>query len=288
MSLFSQQAAQLSIHNTIYRTLVSDLLQLLYKSDLGSGDLTTDLLGRQAQIKTQATVRAKQSGLIAGISEVKFFWRQQGIKVSSFFQDGARVQSGATVLRLNGPAQAILTTERTALNLLQRLSGIATATDRLVQKVGQNKIAATRKTPWGLLDCRAVLLGGGLPHRLSLADQILIKDNHLVIQPNCWQKISDNQPFIIEAQTSVFAIQLARYFAYANNCTLLLDNFTPARLRALVLKLRTLSKKIKLEASGGITVKNVRAFLATGVDYVSLGSLTHSSTAFDFSLKIDK
>jgi nicotinate-nucleotide pyrophosphorylase (carboxylating) len=223
---------------------------------------------------------------LAGLTEAEFFWSKHKVKVRSRKKDGAKIKKGEIVAKIFGSAEAVLTTERTALNLIQRMSGIATATAQIVKRVGKNKVAATRKTPLGLLDCRAAVLGGGLPHRLSLADQILVKDNHLSIDPTCWQSIKSNQPFEIEADSVKLALEIAKYFQDSKNLVLLLDNFTPTSLKKLVPKLRTINPQITLEASGGITAKSAAAFLQTGVDYISLGALTHSSPALDLSLKI--
>lgn len=288
MKLFASQIAQLTLANPTYRKFVVNLLELMYRSDIGSGDVTTRLLGNGANKKIHALVRAKQNGILAGVAEAEFFWRKHGIEVRSTKKDGARISRGEIVFELTGAAEKILTTERVVLNLLQRMSGIATATHVLVKKVGRDKIAATRKTPYGFLDSRAVVLGGGLPHRLNLADQILVKENHLALNSEIWRAIKTTQPFEIEADSEKFALRLAQNFRTSRNFTLLLDNFTPADLKKLVPKIRNINPKIILEASGGITPATIRNYLKTGVDYVSLGALTHSPKVLDLSLRISK
>jgi len=287
-TLFVKQAKQLTMRNTRYRSFLLDYAQQMLADDIGSGDITTALLGRQAGQIITARITAKQAGVIAGMDEAKAIWQNYGIRASKLAKDGARVRRGEVIAELRGPAGSVLTTERTVLNLLQRMSGIATATAELVKKVGAGRIAATRKTPLGLLDCRAVMLGGGLSHRLDLADQILVKDNHLAISPDCWRDISPDQPFAIEADTARFACIVALHFGKTKNLTILLDNFTPAQLKKLVPELRTLNPHITLEASGGITEKTAASYLKTGVDYISLGWLTHSSRALDLSLTVTK
>ncbi len=281
----ARQSARLTLKNPTYRKFTSELLELIYRADIGAGDNTTTLL-KNPHAKVKAIVKAKQTGVLAGLDEAEYFWGKHKVKITKRKRDGAQIKRGEIVARLTGSALNILTTERTALNLIQRLSGIATATADVVKQVGKNKIAATRKTPLGLLDCRAVVLGGGLSHRLSLSDQILVKDNHLALDPTCWQQIATREPFEIETNTTKLATKIAKYFQDSKNLILLLDNFTPAKLQKLIPKLRAINPKILLEASGNITTKNAKHYLKTGADYVSLGALTHSSPALDFSLKI--
>jgi len=287
-TLFAKQAKQLSMRNTRYRNFVLDYVHRMLTDDIGSGDITTALLGRQAGQTVIAQITAKQAGVIAGMDEAKAIWREYGIRASKLAKDGAHVRRGEVIAELRGAAGSVLTTERTILNLLQRMSGIATATAELVKRAGAGRIAATRKTPLGLLDCRAVVLGGGLPHRLDLADQILVKENHLAISPDCWRDISLDQPFEIEANTATFARAVAAHFGKTKQLTILLDNFNPAILKKLVPELRKLNATITLEASGGITEKTAAAYLKTGVDYISLGWLTHSSPALDLSMTIEQ
>jgi nicotinate-nucleotide pyrophosphorylase (carboxylating) len=287
MQLFARQIEQLTLRNAKYRQFALSTLIQAYAADVGTYDVTTALLGlRQKQLVT-AEIRAKEAGIVAGLSECELFWRKYGITVELLKKDGATVRCGEVLVRLRGSAAAILTTERTALNLLQRMSGIATATNRLVQLVGQNRVAGTRKTPFGLLDCRAIVVGGGLPHRLNLADQILVKENHLAVDPECWKRIRTKDFFEIEADNEKLAIEIAEYYKErGGKLILLLDNFTPPKLKKLVPQLRRIHPSIILEASGGITPKNIQAYLAVGVDYVSLGYLTHSSRALDLSLRV--
>lgn len=285
MPLFARQIAQLTIKNAAYRRCALTTLDAAYRADVGTGDVTTALLGTKRARSIQAVIRAKESGVIAGLAECELFWRQHRIKVRLLKTDGAQVRRGEIVVQLVGAARAILTTERTALNFLQRMSGIATATYLLTKQYGK-KIAGTRKTPFGVLDCRAIVLGGGLPHRLNLADQILVKENHIAVDPTCWQRIKTRQPFEIEADTEKLAVAIATYYRDNSHLILMLDNFMPAQLKKLVPRLRAIHSRITLEASGGITPKNIGNYLAAGVDYVSLGYLTHSVRALDLSLKV--
>lgn len=286
-SLFARQIAALTLANRSYRQFVNDFFTHALAADIGNGDITTALLGTKQRDIVTATIRAKASGILAGLAECELFWKQNGIRTTMKKRDGQHVRRGETIVELKGTAKAILTTERTGLNLLGRMSGIATATAVLVTKVGKNRVAATRKTPFGLLDCRAVVIGGGLPHRLNLADQILVKENHRAVDPDCWQRITTKQPFEVEADSAALAIEIATYYQHARNLTILLDNFTPRELKKLAPKLRTINPHLTLEGSGGITPKTAKQFLKTGVDYISLGWLTNSVAVLDLSLKID-
>lgn len=272
--------------NSAYRKFVSELLEVLYKADVGSGDITTALL-RNPQRKIEATITAKENGILAGVEETIWFLTKHKVKVKALAKDGEKVKKGKVVLQLTGSAKKILTTERVVLNLLQRMSGIATAAHHVAKKIGVRKFAATRKTPWGLLDSRAVVVGGGLPHRLNLADMILVKENHIKADKHCWQKIKTGKPFEIEADSAKLAQQIVEFFGKQKNLILMLDNFTPKQLKKLIPKLRKINPQLTLEGSGGITPKHAKKFLAAGVNYVSMGYLTHSAKALDLSLKIE-
>ena len=285
MKLFQKQIAQLSVRHPGYRKFVTEILELLCRSDLGSKDVSTALLAKPTQL-IQAQISAKEGGTLAGMEEVLFFLKKKGVRVSAPSADGARVRRGEVVAVIKGPADKVLMAERLTLNTLGRMSGIATAAAKLAKKIGKQKFSATRKTPLGLLDTKAVVVGGGLPHRLNLSDQILVKDNHLVVDPAIWKRIRAQELFEVEAGSSSSAIKIAKHFSGNRNLILLLDNFTPANLRKLVPKLRKINPRIILEGSGKVTTKNAKAFLKSGVDFVSLGELTHSAKSLDFSLRV--
>ncbi|MFH0776925.1 MAG: carboxylating nicotinate-nucleotide diphosphorylase [Patescibacteria group bacterium] len=285
MKLFAKQIAELNLRNREYRDFVAKLLGFLLKADLGEGDLTTKLLSRPRQ-KVRARVVAKSSGILAGVAELKFFWEQNGIRILSAKKDGAKIKKGDLVLEIAGPAEKILAAERVGLNLLGRMSGVATAAEKLARKIGRGKFAATRKTPLGILDSRAVVVGGGLPHRLNLGDQILVKENHRAVEANCWQKIPTGNVFEIEADSPKLALEIATRFANAKNLILMLDNFSIAQFRKTAVAIRKINPRIILEASGGVDEKSAGKFLRAGADFVSLGKLTNSVAVVDFSLKI--
>ncbi|MCF7836310.1 carboxylating nicotinate-nucleotide diphosphorylase [Candidatus Gracilibacteria bacterium] len=260
-------------------------MELLLAQDVGKDDITTALLAKPKKI-IQAEIRAKEKGILAGVEETKFFLKRKGVRILKNKKDGATVKKNDVVFVLQAPAKKILTLERVVLNLIQRMSGIATATAKLAKKIGKNKFSATRKTPLGLLDSRAVVVGGGLPHRLNLADMILVKENHLAVDPNCWKKIHTKDFFEIEADSPKLALAIAEHFSKSRNLILLLDNFSVAQFRETATAIRKINPKIILEASGGIDEKTAPKFLAAGADFVSLGKLTNTVGVVDFSLSV--
>src|SRR3989344_2075432 len=175
------RSAVLQLDTQFYRNFLEDFLALMLRGDLGSeGDLTSRALIHGNPDGT-ATIVAKEAGVLAGIQEVLFLYQRNGLKANALLQDGAKVKTGQAVLEVSGSRKAILMLERTAVNIIQRMSGIATLTAMLAKR-SKIPIAATRKTLWGLLDKRAVSIGGGLTHRINAADAILIKSNHLDAQ----------------------------------------------------------------------------------------------------------
>ena len=208
--------------------------------------------------------------------------------------DGSSLSGGETILEIRGAARSILTAERVALNFLQRLSGIATLTRQFVEGAGKAKaqILDTRKTTPGLraLEKAAVVAGGGANHRFGLYDMVLVKDNHLMAAPgsagvaSAIQRVRSVRPDVrIEVEAD--RLEQVRAFLEIDGIdVILLDNMNPAEMREAV----ALGKKkgVKFEASGGVTLKNVRQIAATGVDYVSVGALTHSAPAVDLSLEL--
>ncbi len=285
MKLFEKQIAKLNLRNREYRKFVDELLEFLWRADVGSGDATAKLL-RNPGRKVRAKVVAKSAGILAGAAEVKFFWRKRGVRVLSAKKDGAKIRVGETVFEVSGSAEKILAAERVGLNLISRMSGIASAAAELSKKIGRGKFAATRKTPLGILDSRAVVIGGGLPHRLDLADQILVKENHRAVEPNFWRGISTKKNFEIEANSPKLAREIAEHFSKSRNLILMLDNFSLAEFRKTARGIRAINSKIILEASGGVDEKTAGRFLAAGADFVSLGKLTNSAGVIDFSLRI--
>lgn len=241
----------------------------------------------------------KEAGTAAGIEETEILAKSLGLNVETKVTDGDEIGKGKILLKLSGDAQTILSAERTILNLLSRMSGIATATRKLTEKLRKArspaKIAATRKTALGLsyFDKKAVLIGGGDPHRLRLDDMILIKDNHVAIVgsvENAVRKAKQVASFSKKIEVEVTSIADALKAAKAGADIVMLDNFSPKLVRETVeaLKKAGFFGKILLEISGGITEQNLLEYASTPVDIISIGALTHSVKALDVSLEITK
>lgn len=259
------------------------------REDIGSGDITSRLAVPYQQ-KASARLVARSSGVLSGIDICRRVFQtvDPHTQFSTNLYDGYRYRRGTVLARVCGRARSILAAERTALNFLQRTSGIATLTARFVAAVRHTRavIVDTRKTVpgWRLLDKYAVRCGGGQNHRLGLYDGILIKDNHIAAAGSISVAIRRCQksglPTMVECRTTADVHEaLAAGVQY-----ILLDNMSLATIRAVVALVRG---RAKLEASGGITLRNVRAIAKAGVDYISIGALTHSAPAANIALDFD-
>jgi nicotinate-nucleotide pyrophosphorylase (carboxylating) len=279
------------------KIIESKLLQLL-SDDIGQGDVSTAAVISQGVV-AEALVIAKEAGVAAGIEEVTILSESLGLKAEGVVSDGAEIKKGQGFLRIAGDARTILSAERTMLNLISRMSGIATATRRLVEKLCKagltTRLAATRKSVPGLsyFDKKAVLLGGGDPHRLHLDDMILIKDNHIAIVGSVEgtvEKAKLKSSFSKKIEVEVTKASDALLAAKAGADIVMLDNFSPKQVKQAVesFKKAGFFGKVLLEASGGITEVNLLEYASTGVDVLSLGALTHSVRALDISLEITK
>ena len=280
------------------RRIMEDKLRHFLTEDIGQGDVTTALVV-PADTFAEAVIVSKESGLAAGVEEVYMFLKDLGLDVQSFVKDGESIVSGKSLMKIRGDARTILSVERTVLNLLSRMSGIATVTRELVKKLRREKlktkIACTRKTAPGLLyfDKKAVWLGGGDPHRLHLDDMVLIKDNHIVVAGGVAEAIRQVKKMVsfskkIEIEVTKVDDVLEAVEAGAD--VVMLDNFTVEQVREAVALLvrRKLRGKVLLEASGGISGEQVLDFAHAGVDVVSLGELTQEASALDLSLEITR
>ena len=262
------------------------LIQAALAEDVGPGDVTSTLTvpaGRFAR----ARLVARTGGILAGINVCRqvFLTLDRSVRFAPKLKDGARFRKDQVLAEVHGRARSILTAERTALNFIQRLSGIATATHRFVDAVRGTKavILDTRKTTpgWRALDKYAVHCGGGTNHRTGLYDMILIKDNHIAAAGSITTAIercrSSRLPLEVEAET----LAEVQESLVAGAKRILLDNMTLTQMKRAV----ALAKgKAKLEASGGINLRNVRRAAETGVDYISVGAITHSAPAADIAL----
>ncbi len=280
------------------RKVLEDRLCRLLAEDVGQGDVTTAAIVLP-DAEAEAKVIAKEEGIAAGIEEAVILLESLKLKTKVLVKDGKAFKKGQTIIQVHGNAQTILVAERTILNLLSRMCGIAKATRNLVDKVrkaGSNaRIAATRKTSPGLsyFDKKAVFTGGGDPHRSHLDDMVLIKDNHIVLAGGLEKavlKAKENASFSKKIEVEVTRVGDVVVAAKAGADVIMLDNFTPKKIREAE---RTLEKTpfhglIKLEASGGINSKNIVEYALTQVDVISVGELTHSVRALDISLEITK
>ena len=265
--------------------------------DLGGGDATT-LATVPRAARSVARMNAREPLVVAGLAFAEFAFRQlaPGIKIQRFARDGQRVDAGKTLLKISGSARAILSAERVALNFLQRLSGVATSTARFVEAIKgtQTKILDTRKTTpgWRRFEKYAVTCGGGKNYRIGLFDQILIKDNHLAAlrkeKPNAiaaavWRARKKFPKLKVEVEADTLA-QVAQA-ADAGADIILLDNMDLKTLRAAV---KIVAGRAQTEASGGVNLQTVRGLAQTGVDFISVGAITHSARAVDIGLDFEQ
>ena len=274
---------------------VVDKLRAYLDEDLGLGDITSELLVPEGT-RVRARIVAKEAGVLAGVEEVEALLRSLGIDVVEKMGDGAGVAPGDSIMVLEGDARTILAAERVALNLLMHMSGIATATRRLLEKARKAnpeiRIAATRKTLPGLryFEKKAVSIGGGDTHRLRLDDMVLIKDNHLKIVGSVRRavELASARSFSKKVEVEVESVEEALEAAEAGADAVMFDNMEPGEIRRAVeiLEERGLRERLLLEASGGIREDDIEEYASTGVDVISLGSLTLSPRALDMSLEI--
>ena len=263
------------------------LLQFLAE-DIGKGDITSKLLPKK---KISVKIISRENAIIAGASYAKEIFKLKRCNVRILRKDGCKIKPNQTIMIITGDAGNILTCERTALNLLTRMSGIATQTNELVKKIpNKTKLYATRKTAPGLryFDKESVEIGGGKKHRLRLDEMVMIKDNHIAVGDSLLSLIKKAKrkykKFEVEVENTSDAVLAAKEGA----TIIMLDNFTPAQIKKtiLVLKNKKMRNKVMLEASGGINSKNISKYGQTGVDIISVGSITNSVKGIDMSLEI--
>ncbi len=270
------------------------LIERALAEDIGSGDLTAQYFVNADRAATALLV-SRQEGVIAGteLAEEVFRRVDPSLVVTRLIDDGARVTHQAIVMKIEGSARSILTAERTALNFMQRLSGIATQTFEYVKAVDgtKAKILDTRKTTpgWRFLEKAAVLCGGGTNHRMGLYDRVMVKDNHLVSEGGLQAMQASMQKLLLEHPQVEIEVeadhldQVGAFLAMPEVDYILLDNMSIEQLRQAV-EMRGLRTRPMLEASGGVTLESVRAIALTGVDFISVGALTHSVKAMDLAL----
>jgi nicotinate-nucleotide pyrophosphorylase (carboxylating) len=273
----------------------TDPIDIALIEDVGEGDITTQLVVSETAT-AQARVVPRERAVIAGTMPAGEAFRRidPKLKVSVMVNDGTAVLGGETVLEVRGSTRSILTAERVALNFLQRLSGIATLTRAFVEAVGTNpaKIMDTRKTTPGLraLEKAAVVAGGGVNHRFGLFDMILVKDNHLAALSDIAHlsraiRAAKQQNHSVQVEVEAENLEQVRTLLQIEGIdVILLDNMETAEMREAIALGR--NHAVKFEASGGVNLRTVRRIAATGVDFISVGALTHSAPAINLSLEL--
>ena len=276
--------------------LVDTLIDLSFAEDIGDGDHTTlstigaDAMGRQHLL-------VKEEGILAGVEIArKVFARfDPSLKMTVYINDGAHVKPGDIAFVVEGPVRSLLQTERLMLNIMQRMSGVATMTAKYQEKLrGLNcHVLDTRKTTPGMriLEKQAVAIGGGMNHRIGLFDMILIKDNHVDFAGGIPQAVKSAKDYCktlgknLKIEQEVRNTDEIRQALDAGVDRIMLDNFTPAATKEAVDLIRSINPAVEIESSGGITLDTLRAYGEAGVDFISVGALTHSVKGLDLSFK---
>ena len=271
--------------------LVKEIISLALKEDLGPGDITTDAIVEKER-KAKAKLIAKEDFVLAGLPIFKAVFKQLSEKVffEEFYKEGDLIRCGHVICYVNGPVSVILKAERTALNFLQRMCGIATAVRRFVKKISHTKakILDTRKTMPGmrLLDKYAVRIGGGSNHRFGLFDGILIKDNHISAAGSvkkAIERVKAIAPHTLKIEVEVETLEQLKEAIDSGADIVLLDNMDVEEIKKAV---KMAKGKVLIEASGGIKLNNVEEIAAAGVDFISVGEITHSVKGVDISLEL--
>jgi len=267
------------------------LVERALAEDLGPGDVTCEAV-LPAEAKGEAVIESRESLVVCGLAVAEAVFRRvdPGLRFHAERADGEQVAAGRVLASLQGSVRSILAGERTALNFLGRLCGVATLTHRYVEAVSGTaaRIVDTRKTlpGWRVLDKYAVAMGGGQNHRMGLFDALLVKDNHVAAAGSvaaATRAARAGAPPHLHLQVEVESLAEARAAAEAGADSLLLDNLTPEQMRPIV---EALGDRLRLEASGGVTLENVRRVAETGVHRISVGALTHSAPAADVALEM--
>ena len=281
----------------IPRKILEDRLKEILSEDIGEGDVTSSAV-IPPNLAIKAAIVSKEEGVAAGMEEASILAEYLSLTVKAKVADGDMIQNGEVIMEIKGDARTILSAERTLLNLISRMCGIATATRTLkekLQKAGAKaRIAATRKSAPGLLyfDKKAVMIGGGDTHRVHLDDMILIKDNHLAIVGDieaAVKKAKANTSFSKKIEVEVTSSEDALRAAKVGADIIMLDNFSPQQVKdASDLLRKSNFGRVLLEVSGNVKSENLLEFAASQVDIISMGELTHSVKGLDVSLEITK
>ena len=264
-------------------------LERFLAEDIGKGDITSALLPKK---KIFAQIISREKGIVAGTKYAKQIFALKKCQVKIKKTDGSKINSNDVIMEISGNADSVLSCERTSLNLLSRMCGIATQTNDLVRLIGNNKakLFATRKTAPGLryFDKEAVSIGGGFKHRMRLDDMVMIKDNHIEVGDSLVELIRKARKKHKKIEVEVENQKDALIAAKEHVSIIMLDNFLPNQIKKTIniLEKNGLRKKVKLEASGGISEKNIKSYAMTGVDIISIGSITNSVNGLDLSLEV--
>ncbi|HAR39145.1 MAG TPA: carboxylating nicotinate-nucleotide diphosphorylase [Porphyromonadaceae bacterium] len=274
--------------------LINNLIELAFAEDIGDGDHTT-LCSIPAEETGQSRLIIKEEGILAGVEVAKTIFHKfdNNLEIEVFLNDGTPVQPGDIAFVVSGKIQSLLQTERLVLNVMQRMSGIATMTRKYVKQLEgtPTRILDTRKTTPGMrmLEKQAVKIGGGENHRIGLFDMILLKDNHVDFAGGIENAIHRAQTYLKEKNKSLKIEievrnlqELDEVLRVGGADRIMLDNFTPELTREAV---QIVGGRVELESSGGITFETIRRYAETGVDYISVGAITHSVKSLDMSLK---
>lgn len=276
------------------KSLIDSLIELAFTEDIGDGDHTTLCCIPKTEVGSSKLI-IKEDGIIAGVEVALAVFKKldPDLIVKVYIKDGEHVKQGDIAFIVEGKVQSILQAERLVLNIMQRMSGIATVTNRYVKQLeGTNtKVLDTRKTTPGMrmLEKQAVKIGGGVNHRIGLFDMILLKDNHVDFAGGIENAINSAKKYLkekskdLKIEIEVRSIdELNEVIRIGGVDRIMLDNFTPEKTREAV---EIVNGRFELESSGGITFNTLREYALTGVDYISVGALTHSVMSLDMSLK---
>ena len=297
--MFMNAKKELSLSNPTYKKAVQLYVWGTYKQDLFKSDSTTKYFLSRKKREIKAEITSNEIGVLAGVEEARWLLDRIGIKIIKCLKDGSVIKSGDVIMKISGSAHNILSVERTLLNLLQRMSGVATSANNLASKLPKEiNLLSTRKTLWGQLDKKATALGGAFTHRLNLNDAILIKDNHLLLEPD-WQKrfkiLLKKNPKVrfieIEVESREEAEDFLTFYKEIKskllknqNIVVMLDNFKPISIKKIALKLKKAG--LIVEVSGGINIDNVKSYAISGVSVISSGAITMNANSLDISLSI--
>ena len=276
---------------------MDEIIEYMLREDEGFGDITSNALIPENKV-FYAKLISKDDGILAGIEIIKEMFLEYGIEIISSKDDGDAIKKGDILLEIEGNARRILLLERTALNLLMRMSGVATVTNRIVAKVNDAnpkvRVAGTRKTAPALqkFDKLAIVIGGGDPHRNALDDMVLIKDNHIAVVGSVKDALllaKENVSFSKKIEIEVESVEDALIACENGADIVMLDNMSPEEAQSTLnaLKEKGLRENLLIEISGGITEDNILDYAPLDVDIISLGSITHQASSLNFSLDMD-